>query len=109
MKTPLLAVMLTLLAGSGAAFAAPAQRELAPITVQSRSVDCTPPSAAAVCSALHAEIRREFTLREIGILFGARTSYPESQTAYAGLDLRYRALVREVAATFDGQATIAAR
>ncbi|WP_395682329.1 hypothetical protein [Dokdonella sp.] len=80
--------------------AANAQRELEAVTVQSRHVDCTPPSASALCSALHAQIRSQFTLREIGMLFGARTSYPEAQTAYEGLNARYGNLVREVAATF---------
>jgi len=78
--------------------AANAQRELEAVTVQSHQVDCTPPSSSALCSALHAQIRSHFTMREIGVLFGARTSYPEAQTAYEGLNVRYQNLMREVAA-----------
>ena len=54
--------------------AANAQRELEAVTVQSHQVDCTPPSSSALCSALHVQIRSHFTMREIGVLFGARTS-----------------------------------
>lgn len=85
------------------------QRELEPVTVQSRQVDCTPPTSSALCSALHAQIRSQFSLREIGMLFGARTSYPEAQTAYDGLHVRYRNLLREVAATIAPNEALAAR
>jgi len=85
------------------------QRELEPITVQSRQVDCTPPSSSTLCSALHAQIRSQFSLREIGMLFGARTSYPEAQTAYDGLHVRYRNLLREVAANIAPSDAVAAR
>jgi len=74
-----------------------------------RLVDCTPPSSSALCSALHAQIRSQFSLREIGMLFGARTSYPEAQTAYDGLHVRYRNLLREVAANIAPSDAVAAR
>lgn len=89
-----LATIIATVCGSAGA----AQRELEAITVHSRHVDCTPPSSAAFCSALHAQIRSHFTMREIGVLFGARTSYPEAQVAYERLNARYQNLVREVAA-----------
>jgi hydrogenase maturation factor len=101
MKTSLFAIGLTTLAAAtccGTATAA--QHELASITVQSRQIDCTPPSASAMCSALHAQIRSHFNLREIGMLFGARTSYPEAQTSYLRVHERYQTLVREVAVVY---------
>ena len=43
------------------------------------------------------------------MLFGARTSYPEAQTAYDGLHVRYRNLLREVAANIAPSDAVAAR
>lgn len=106
MKTPLLVLAI---AASGIAHGAGVQRELAPVTVHSTHADCTPPSASAPCSALHAQIRQAFTSREIGMLFGTRTSYPEPQPAYARLEARYRDLVREVAADIARADAVAAR
>lgn len=72
--------------------------QLAPVQVQGSTVDCTPPSSSAVCSAWHAEIRRNFTPREIGMLFGARTSYPNYAASFDRVQARYNALQGEFAA-----------
>ncbi|MBA8884059.1 hypothetical protein [Dokdonella fugitiva] len=110
MKTLHAIVVATIAAGAcGNALAANAQRQLEAVTVQSPHVDCTPPSSSALCSALHARIRLHFSPREIGMLFGARTSYPEASTTYERVNLRYAELVREIAATFGGADAIAAR
>jgi hypothetical protein len=54
--------------------------------------NCTPPSDLAVCAAWHEEIRRNFAPREIGMLFGAATSYPEYVTSYSRIRDRYQRL-----------------
>jgi len=56
--------------------------------------DCTPPNSASECAAFHQEIRRNFSGREIGMLFGAVTAYPESRTAYFQIVERYDAFTR---------------
>lgn len=56
--------------------------------------DCTPPNSATECAAFHQEIRRNFSRREIGMLFGAVTAYPESRTAYFQVVERYDAFTR---------------
>lgn len=113
MKSTLLAIGLATIAAAacGSAIAAEnSQRELAPITVEpGQRVDCTPPSSAVACASLHAQIRAHFSRREIGVLFGARTSYPESLTSYARMNERYQAFVRDLAATGDTNVAIAAR
>jgi hypothetical protein len=61
------------------------------------SAACTPPDSRAVCVAWHAEIRRNFTAYEIGMLFGARTSYPNYGASLDRLQARYNALQSEFA------------
>ena len=58
---------------------------------------CVPPddTAGHACDRFHDLIRAHFTAREIGMLFGARTSYPEYLTG--GIDRlqrRYEALMQ---------------
>ncbi len=97
MKRLLLALVTTsLFAACGSAFAQ-SNATLEPVIVQNgnMSVDCTPPSSDRACEALHAQIRQNFSPREIGVLFGARTAYAESLTAFPRLVARYDALMRE--------------
>lgn len=61
------------------------------------TVACTPPDDRAVCVAWHQEIRRNFTPREIGMLFGARTSYPNYDASFDRVQARYNALQGEFA------------
>jgi hypothetical protein len=56
--------------------------------------DCTPPNSAEVCAAFHTEVRRNFNSREIGMLFGSATAYPESRTSYSKVAERYENFVR---------------
>jgi hypothetical protein len=81
----------------GSAFAA-SDPTLETVIVRSgnMSVDCTPPSAVPGCAALHAQIRANFSPREIQVLFGARTATAESLTAYPHLAERYAAFMRGV-------------
>ena len=73
--------------------------QLEPVQVQGSAINCTPPNDSAVCSAWHAEIRRNFTPREIGLLFGARTSYPNYGATFDRLQARYNTLQGEFAVT----------
>jgi hypothetical protein len=109
MKTLHAIVVATIAAGACDSALAGNQRQLEAVTVQSQPIDCTPPSSSTLCSALHAQIRLHFSPREIGMLFGARTSYPEASTTYERANLRYVALVREVAANVGGADAVAAR
>ncbi|MGN6518802.1 MAG: hypothetical protein ACTHK2_05175 [Dokdonella sp.] len=110
MKTLHAIVVATITAGAcDSALAGNSQRQLEAVTVQSQQVDCTPPSSSALCAALHAQIRLHFSPREIGMLFRARTSYPEASTTFERVNLRYALLVREIAAEFHGPGAIAAR
>ncbi|MEP7044523.1 MAG: hypothetical protein ABI843_15765 [Dokdonella sp.] len=99
MKTMLVLTLTTsLLAASGTAFARDnPDRTLAPITIHRDTLpDCTPPSAKSACAPLHAQIRHVFSKREIGLLFGNRTSYPEYWTSYDLVRARYQAFLRDV-------------
>jgi hypothetical protein len=81
-----------------AASAAGAQ-ELQLVTVHDlRIAECTPPASFAVCDAWHAQIRRNFSPREIGMLFGARTAYAEYRTSFAKVEDRYNHMLTSFAA-----------
>ncbi len=78
---------------------ASAGQELQPVTVRSVNIaDCTPPTSAKVCDAWHAQIRSNFNQREIGMLFGARTAYPEYRTSFTSVENRYNHLLISFAA-----------
>jgi hypothetical protein len=73
--------------------------QLAQVTVhQDRfsAADCTPPNDSKECADFHAAIRRNFTTREIGMLFGAATAYWEYPTSYDRVRAKYAAFVRDV-------------
>ena len=57
---------------------------------------CLPPSSSAACAQWHEEIRHSFSTREIGMLFGAATSYAEFRTAYSRVKTRYERLRSEL-------------
>jgi hypothetical protein len=96
------------LAALGSASAAERQ-SLDTVKVSSSSLDCTPPNDSATCRAWHDEIRRNFTPREIGMLFGAATSYPEYKTSYSRVKERYERLQGEFAATYQSAGAVAAK
>lgn len=60
--------------------------------------NCMPPSDLVACTAWHQVIRANFSPREIGILFGTATSYPEYATSYARIKNRYARLHDEFSA-----------
>ena len=79
-----------------AAACANAAGQLAPVTVHRNiisSADCQPPSYARECTNFHAAIRKNFSTREIGMLFGAATSYLEYPTSYERVRAKYAAFV----------------
>lgn len=59
---------------------------------------CTPPSDYSACAEWHKVIRANFSTREIGILFGTATSYPEFATSYSRIKSRYTRLREEFSA-----------
>src|SRR6478736_10528096 len=74
---------------------------LAPVVVEHVDVNrlvqnCTPPQSAPECASFHELIRQSFTEREIGMLFGAATSYPEYRSSYNSVRERYDSLLRYV-------------
>jgi len=74
---------------------------LAPVIVEHVDINrlvqnCTPPQAAPECAGFHELIRQSFTEREIGMLFGAATAYPEYRTSYNSVRERYESLLRYV-------------
>lgn len=63
---------------------------------------CVPPSDAGghACDRFHDLIRASFTQREIGMLFGARSSYPEYKTgSYDRIQRHYQAMVQKYLAS----------
>jgi hypothetical protein len=73
---------------------------LRPIVVSGEVAACRPPSAAPACGDFHRFIRANFSSREISMLFGNRTSYPEYLTG--GIDRvqrRYQLLTQQYVAT----------
>lgn len=107
-----LGVATALLAVSGLCGAASdtLQRTLTPITVSHDTLlDCTPPSSEEACAFMHAQIRHVFNKREIGMLFGARSSYPEYLASYAQVNERYRAFLRDVEEYGEGRVALVVR
>jgi len=74
---------------------APSMIEFAPGKLDAA---CAPPSDLMACAAWHQVIRANFSPREIGILFGTATSYPEYATSYARIKGRYERLQGEFSA-----------
>jgi hypothetical protein len=76
--------------------------QIAPSMVEFTSKDldanCMPPSDLAACTAWHQVIRANFSPREIGVLFGTATSYPEYATSYSRIKNRYVRLHDEFSA-----------
>jgi hypothetical protein len=73
--------------------------QLALVTVhqdRSSAADCNPPNDSLECADFHAAIRKNFSTREIGMLFGAATAYQEYPTSYDRVRAKYAAFVRDV-------------
>ena len=105
MKSHQLSIAIGLFAFAAVASAGEPQSSLKTVTVRPATssakaaahgytLACTPPNSAIECAAFHKEIRRNFSSREIGMLFGASTAYPEARTAYSKVAERYDAFAR---------------
>lgn len=95
MKFQTIALAITLAGICGAAAAG--NNTLQPVNVSDVTVQCAPPddTAGPACDAFDRLVRANFTPREIGMLFGHSTSYPEYRTG--GIDRlqrRYQALMQ---------------
>jgi hypothetical protein len=63
---------------------------------QSIATECAPPNDSKECADFHAAIRRNFSTREIGMLFGGASAYQEYLTSNDRLRAKYAAFVRDV-------------
>ena len=97
MKLSTITVAVILVATAGAAFAAGQGNVMPQVNVQAAGIAaCTPPSDAPTCAEFHRWIRANFSAREIGMLFGASTAYPEYLTGGVDrLERRYHAKLHE--------------
>jgi hypothetical protein len=68
---------------------------------------CKPPSDVAMCAEWHRVIRRNFAPREIGMLFGTATSYPEFATSYSRVKERYDRLRNEFVIDYRPTSSVA--
>ena len=65
-------------------------------SAQSIAAACAPPSDSRQCADVHSAIRKNFSPREIGMLFGAATAYQEYLTSNDRVRAKYAAFVRDV-------------
>lgn len=63
--------------------------------------DCTPPTYIASCAEVNREIRENFTPRQIGMLFGASTSYPEYPAVNERLLEKYADFLHAIGVEFS--------
>jgi len=78
--------------------------QLASVNVQgsnapSIAAACAPPTDSQECADFHTAIRKNFSTREIGMLFGAASAYQEYLTSNDRLRAKYAAFVREAEAS----------
>lgn len=100
MKLQVIPIAIAFTAIAGVAAAADNTRQALPTIVVSGEVAaCRPPSAAPVCGNFHRFIRANFSSRELGMLFGNPTSYPEYLTGgIARVQERYQLLTQQYVA-----------
>lgn len=84
MKLQAITIAISFAGVAGVAAAADNTQPLSPVMVSGEVAACTPPADAQACGNFHRFIRANFSEREIGMLFGYRTSYPEYLTG--GID-----------------------
>lgn len=111
MKMQAITVAIALAGFAGVAAAQNPGDTLRPVVVSGTVAACTPPSDAPACGNFHRFIRANFSSREIGMLFGYRTSYPEYLTGgIERVQRRYQLLSQEyVAAQVPAGPEIAGR
>lgn len=116
MKLSAVYVAVVLVSLAGVASAAGQNKVMQPITVSGVDVSaCTPPNDTTghACDDYDQFLRANFSAREIGILFGYQTSYPESLTGgIERLQHRYQAVLQQYVAAQKaaaGNATVAVK
>lgn len=115
MKLSAISIAIAFAGFAGVAFAGQSGgTTLMPVTVSSSAwSECTPPNDTSghACDAFNQLVRTNFSTREIGMLFGAATSYPEYRNG--GIDRlqrRYQVVMQQyLAAQRAGNAQIAAK
>ena len=99
MKLSAITIAIVLASVAGAAVAAGQHQVLPSVNVQAVGISgCTPPNDTAghACDAYDQFLRANFSAREIGMLFGYQTSYPENLSG--GIDRlqhRYQTLLQQ--------------
>lgn len=97
-----LGVALALLAGSALA-AGRAPLASAPVLPQVNVAACVPPTDAPQCAEFHRALRANFSQRELGMLFGASSVYPEYRTGgIEHLRKRLDAMIQQYVAAHAG-------
>ena len=103
MKLSAISIAIVLAGFAGVAAAAGQGKIVMPaITVSSAPLsECLPPNGNTghACDAFNQMVRANFSPREIGMLFGYQTSYPESLTGGTDrLQKRYQAVLQQYVA-----------
>ena len=102
MKLRTIAIAIAIAALAGNAAAAQTVETLQPVTISGATVaQCTPPNdhTGHACDNFNQWVRANFSKRELGMLFGASTSYPESRIGgIERLQKRYQMLLHEYVA-----------
>lgn len=102
MKLSAITIAIILAGAADAAFAAGQGNVMPQVNVRAAGISaCTPPNDTTghACDAYDQFLRANFTAREIGMLFGDQTSYPESLSG--GIDrlqARYQKLLQQYVA-----------
>lgn len=116
MKLSAIYIAIVLAGVAGAAAAAGQSQELPSVNVEAAGVSaCTPPNDTAghACDDYDQFLRANFSPREIGMLFGYQTSYPESLTGDIDrLHKRYDVLLQQYIAAhsaMDAGADVASK
>ncbi|HEX5961792.1 MAG TPA: hypothetical protein VFY97_11175 [Rhodanobacteraceae bacterium] len=105
MKLSAISIAIVIAGVTGVASAAAQGQTLPLVNVTGAPIaECAPPSVTFghACDAFNQMIRANFTPREIGMLFGAWSSYPEYLSG--GIDTlqrRYQAVLQEYVAAQD--------
>lgn len=99
MKLSAITIAIILASSAGAASAAGQGKVMPEVNVQAAGITaCTPPNDTAghACDGYNQFLRANFSRREIGMLFGYQTSYPESLSGGTDrLHKRYDALLQQ--------------
>lgn len=109
MKLSAISIAIVIAGMAGSAFAAGQDEIMPPVTVVGApAAECAPPNdhTGHACDAFNQLVRANFTPREIGMLFGNASSYPELLTGgIERLQRRYQAVLQEYMAAQQSAGT----